>query len=375
MAGAVRQPIDIGSLSRYLGQHVTEIKLPIDVEQFGYGQSNPTYQLKARDGRKYVLRKKPPGPLLSKTAHRVDREHCIIHALEKTDVPVPKTYCFCENGDVIGTAFYIMEYLDGRIFEDASFPDVSASQRREMWHDAVRTLAKLHRVDPESVNLTNYGKLSGFYNRQLKTLSTISASQAETVDVETRELVGNIPHFEDTVAFLRDPKTQPKDRGTLIHGDYKIDNLVYHKTEPRVIGILDWEMSTIGHPLSDLSNLLSPYCFAVDPPDDKLQTRTNPAFSPSAHTPGLPLRSQCVSWYREVAGWDPAPELEWGDTFATFRNGVIMQGIAARYAQRQASSVKAKEIGDLMGPYGEFSWGLVERWRRKEAKQLQNAKL
>ncbi len=127
-------------------------------------------------------------------------------------------------------------------------------------------------------------------------------------------------------------------------------------------------MSTIGHPLSDLSNLLSPYSFAKNPPSDALSARTNPAFSPSADTPGLPSRSQCVQWYNEVAGWDPSSEVDWGDAFAAFRNGVIMQGIAARYAQRQASSEKAKEIGDLMGPYGEFSWGLIERWKEKAAK-------
>lgn len=127
-----------------------------------------------------------------------------------------------------------------------------------------------------------------------------------------------------------------------------------------------WEMSTIGHPLSDLSNLLSPYSFAVDPPNSAMTPRTNEAFKSSARTPGLPSRAQCAQWYAEVAGWDPAPELEWGDTFANFRNSVIMQGIAARYAQRQASSEKAKEVGSLMGPYGEFTWGLADRLMRRK---------
>lgn len=124
-------------------------------------------------------------------------------------------------------------------------------------------------------------------------------------------------------------------------------------------------MSTIGHPLSDLSNLLGPYSFAVDPPNAAMSVRTNPAFLPSAHTAGLPSRSRCAGWYDEIAGWDPTPELEWGDAFAAFRNSVIMQGIAARYALRQASSAQAKEIGALMGPYGEFSWGLIARWKGK----------
>lgn len=125
-------------------------------------------------------------------------------------------------------------------------------------------------------------------------------------------------------------------------------------------------MSTIGHPLSDLSNLLSPYCFAENPPNSVLSARVNTAFYPSAQTPGLPSRSQCVKWYADVAGWDPSAEVDWGDAFATFRNSVIMQGIAARYAVRQASSEKAKEIGDLMGPYGELTWSLIERWKDQE---------
>ena len=133
--------------------------------------------------------------------------------------------------------------------------------------------------------------------------------------------------------------------------------------------ISSWEMSTVGHPLSDLSNLLTPYCFAVNPPNSALSKRTSPAFIPSAQTPGLPTRSHCIIWYSEVAGWDPTPEMDWGDAFATFRNSVVMQGIAARYALRQASSAQAHEIGGLMGPYGEFSWGLIERWKEKAARK------
>ncbi|KAL9030266.1 MAG: hypothetical protein Q9196_001596 [Gyalolechia fulgens] len=301
MAGAVRQPVDVDSLSTYLGHNVPAIKLPIQIKQacgqpleFGFGQSNPTYQLIAADDKKYVLRKKPPGKLLSKTAHQVEREYRIIHALDKTDVPVPKTYCLCEDATVIGTPFYVMEFLDGRIFEDASFPAVRADERREMWYDAVQTLAKLHRLSPASVGLSDFGKPSGFYDRQLKTFSTISESQANTIDVETQIAVGQIPHFDDMVAFFSNPETQPRDRATLIHGDYKIDNLVFDRTEPRVIGILD-------------------------------------------------------------------PETGWGDAFGVFRNSAIMQGIAARYATRQASSARAGVYAAQMKPYGEFAWGLVDR--------------
>lgn len=139
--------------------------------------------------------------------------------------------------------------------------------------------------------------------------------------------------------------------------------------------VTSWEMSTVGHPLSDLSNLLSPYCFAESPPDSALSSRTNPAFKLGEETPGLPQRFQCLKWYADVAHWDPVAEIDWGDAFAFFRNSVIMQGIAARYALRQASSAKAKEIGDLMGPYGDFTWGLIERWEERQSGKNTRAKL
>ena len=208
--------------------------------QFGFGQSNPTYQLTSPNGQHYVLRKKPPGQLVSKTAHKVEREYRIIAALAATDVPVPKAYGLCEDGTVIGTPFYIMEFLDGRIFEDPIIPNVLPDQRRAIWADAVRTLAKLHRVDPRSVGLEGFGKSTGFYSRQVATWRTICNAQAAIADVETREPVGPLPHFDEMMDFFADEQRQPHDRGTLIHGDFKIDNLVFHKTEPRVIGILEY---------------------------------------------------------------------------------------------------------------------------------------
>ncbi|KAG9236307.1 putative acyl-CoA dehydrogenase family member 10 [Amylocarpus encephaloides] len=356
MAGAVRQPIDLQSLERYISQNVPEIKLPIDIKQFGFGQSNPTYQLTAINGVKYVMRKKPPGRLVSKTAHQVDREYRIIHALENTDVPVPRALCLCEDTSVVGTAFYIMEFLDGRIIEDPTMPDVTPAERTEMWHDAIRTLAKLHRINPTDVGLETYGKPSGFYDRQVKTFTTIEKAQAETVDIESKESVGRMPHIEDILSFFRDKKLQPKDRGNPIHGDYKIDNLVFHKTEPRVIGILDWEMSTIGHPLSDLVNLLTPYKLSVEEGWGLKSFR-------KGETPGLPTDTELVKWYAEVAGWDPTPELTWGIAFGFFRATCIFQGIAARYAVRQASSAQAKANAEQRHPMGKLAWKHVQKAR------------
>jgi aminoglycoside phosphotransferase (APT) family kinase protein len=297
------------------------------------------------------MRKKPPGKLLSKTAHQVDREYRIIHALENTDVPVPRALCLCEDDSVVGTAFYIMSFLKGRIYEDPALPDVSPEHRREMWKSAVTTLAK-------------FGRPSNFYNRQLKTFATLSQVQAKTLDAETKEPVGNIPHYDDMVAFFANPATQPKDRSTFVHGDYKIDNMVFHPTEPYVIGILDWEMATIGHPLSDVSNLLGPFTTASS---DKARSvgRANPAFVPGA-TPGMPTKAECLAWYEEVVGWKiSSTEMTWADAFNLYRASVIMQGIAARYAQRQASSTRAMEYGSQMKPWAEMCWDFLQDFKKQ----------
>jgi aminoglycoside phosphotransferase (APT) family kinase protein len=185
------------------------------------------------------MRKKPPGKLLSKTAHRVDREYRILHALEKTDVAAPKTYILCEDDSIIGTPFYVMSYLDGRIFEDPAIPGVSPEERTAMWHDAIRQLARFHRVSPASVGMGSFGKPTGFYNRQIALFKSLCLAQASAKDIETQQPVGQIPHFDETIKFFSQRRTQPRDRGTFIHGDFKIDNVVFHKTEPRVIGILE----------------------------------------------------------------------------------------------------------------------------------------
>ncbi|KAB8233590.1 hypothetical protein ETB97_011051 [Aspergillus alliaceus] len=350
MAGAVRQSIDLPSLERYIDQNVPDIKTPLDVKQFSFGQSNPTYLLTGANGGQYVLRKKPPGKLLSKTAHKVEREYKVIHSLEQTDVPVPKAYCLCEDSNVIGTPFYIMEFLDGRLFTDPAMPGVSVQERNALWKAAVQTLAKFHRVDPKSVGLERFGKPSGYYDRQISTFTAVSKAQSQAVDVETQEPVGELPHFMDMVRFFSNKSSQPKDRGTLVHGDYKIDNMIFHKTEPRVIGILDWEMATVGHPLSDFCNLTSPYY--LDGTD-----HTTESFQ---RVPGLPARDDCVRWYREVAGWDPTPDLPWGDAFFAWRLSIILQGVKARYALRQASSAQAHEHAKKTTPFALVAWERVE---------------
>lgn len=376
MAGPVRQPIDVAALEAYISRAVPDITPPLDVKQFGYGQSNPTYLLTSKPtGQRYVLRKKPPGKLVSKTAHKVEREYRIIHALRDTDVPAPRAYALCEDPAVIGTPFYIMQFLDGRIIEDPSIPGVSPHHRAEMWSDAIRTLAKLHSVDPARVGLGDFGRPHGFYNRQVKTWRTICEAQAAVTDVDTGLKVGHLPHFAQMTTFFEDPSSQPTDRGTLIHGDYKIDNLVFHKTEPRVIGILDWEMSTIGHPLSDLANALMPFSSArtVNGPPEARIPHAQAAFLPGA-TPGLPAPEQLASTYATAAGlgtgrWDGMEqELKWTLAFATFRLSAICQGIAARAAVRQASSANAQKLGNARGPVAELAWTLVQEFDQHQAR-------
>ncbi|KAG5981418.1 hypothetical protein E4U55_002951 [Claviceps digitariae] len=312
------------------------------------------------------MRKKPPGKLVSKTAHQVEREYRVLHALEKTDVPVPKTYCVCEDDSIIGTPFYIMEFLDGRIIEDFTLPGVTAQERTAMWRAAIETLARFHTVDYKAVGLERFGKPSGFYGRQVRTWSTICLAQEAIEDVETGKEVGRLPHFEAIVDFFMDERRRPGDRTTLVHGDYKIDNLVFHKTEPRVIGILDWEMSTVGHPLSDVCNLLMQY-YTCRHPDAGSQSAQG--FLPG-RTPGLPTEEQLLGWYADISGYDARRDMSWGMAFNVFKMAGVCQGIAARQARRQASSEKAMQHAVARGPLARFAWELAQEARAKSDAKL-----
>ncbi|KAL6241018.1 hypothetical protein RBB50_012113 [Rhinocladiella similis] len=355
----MRQPINLNALEEFLKSHVPEVRTLLRIEQFGFGQSNPTYRLTDTRGNHFVLRKKPPGKLLTQAAHQVEREYRVIKALNRTDIPVPKVYCLCEDPSVIGTPFYIMEFLDGRIYEDAYIPGVSAGERNAMWKQAVQTLARLHRLDPTAIGLAQFGKPKGFYRRQVRTLKGLHDSYAKVIDVDSKEPVGGIPGMDELLDFLGDAKLQPRDRGTLVHGDYKIDNLVFHKTKPVIIGILDWEISTIGHPLSDLSNLILPW--TVTQTSKEIKQHSHPAFSLDGGPPGLPSKAQCLEWYSEIVGWDPTTETAWADAFMVFRTSVMLQGIAARYAVRQARGEDSLVLGRERFPYGRAALKMIRK--------------
>lgn len=360
-------PLDTPALEGYVYKRVPIIEAPIKLEFFAGGQSNPTYKLEGYDDAKFVLRKKPPGKIFSSASHQVEREYRAMHALRTSDVPVPEVLCLCEDSSVIGTPFYVMEFLDGRIFKEAFIPDVSPTDRTEIWRQSIHTLAKLHRLNPLAVGFTT-GKPTGYYDRQISTLQALSSSYANTPDEETNEPVGDLPKIQEMLSFFRTKETRPQHRSCIVHGDYKIDNLIFHKTEPRVIGVLDWELCTLGHPLSDLSGVLLNWTVTNGP--GEVRTHSNATFrTGNTAYPGLPTKGQCLSWYHELVGWDPEPKMQWSDAFGVFRTGVQIQGIAARYAARQARDIEAKRIGEDCFPYAEMAWKVVYKFSKRRNKE------
>ena len=350
--------LDIPALEQYLATNVPSIKAPVSLEQFAGGQSNPTYKLTSKTGTKFVLRKKPPGKIVSSASHQVEREYKAMHALRSSIVPVPNVFCLCEDDSVIGTPFYIMEFLEGRIFKEAYIPGVSAIDRNEMWRQAIYTLAKLHSVDPIAVGFS-MGKPSGYYDRQLTTIESLSSAYTSTLDADTGKPVGHLPHIAEMLSFFKDKAAHPQHRSSIVHGDFKIDNLVFHPTLPKIIGVLDWELCTLGHPLSDLSGFLLNW--TVTNSHALVRTHYHAAFlDGDTKYPGLPSKQQCVAWYAEVAGWNPSKEMEWTDAFAMLRTAVQVQGIAARWAARQSRDVEAKRIGEDAIPYAEMVWSVVK---------------
>src|SRR5687768_7211202 len=232
--------IDDNALDRYLREHLPGYRGPFDIRQFEGGQSNPTYLLHTSD-RDYVLRKKPPGQLLP-SAHQVDREYRVMTALGDSDIPVPHTHLLCADPLVIGTPFFVMECMDGRVFRQPHLPGVSPEDRAAMYDDMADVLARLHRVDVRAAGLSDYGKPGNYYARQIARWSQQYLA-ARTDDIPAMDrlmqwLPAHIPPGDDTA---------------IVHGDYRVENLIFHPVEPRIVAIVDWELSTLGHPLADLA--------------------------------------------------------------------------------------------------------------------------
>ncbi|OLY80133.1 putative acyl-CoA dehydrogenase IBR3 [Smittium mucronatum] len=333
--------IDSVALGSYLEKSGMDIALPIICRKFSFGQSNPTFLIIDNKGKKFVVRKKPDGQLISKTAHAVEREYRIIKALgDNTQVPVPTTYLLCTDTSILGTPFYVMEFLDGRIFVNPLLPEVEPTERKLYWQELVNVLASLHSVDFIKIGLDGYGKAGGYYKRQCKSLLKVHDQQAASADRVTGVKVGPLPKFYDLIRWFNDDENLCPDDVTIVHGDYKLDNVVFHKTEPRIIGILDWELSTIGNPRADLANMTQ---YSIDFSKSKFDISSNNKNS-NVSPEFVPTEDQMVQMYCKASN-RPYPLLGWkyALAFSYLRNSVIGHGIAARVARGQASSLDAVE--------------------------------
>ncbi|RKO88431.1 kinase-like domain-containing protein, partial [Blyttiomyces helicus] len=305
--------IDKEKLEAYLVSRMpAPFALPLNVKQFKLGQSNPTYFLKDASGTRYVLRKKPPGTLISQTAHAVEREFQCLKALgSHTKVPVPKVYVLCEDVNVVGTPFYVMEFLDGRIFTDNLLQTVPKPDRKAYYFSIVETLARLHKANYKEIGLQNYGKAGGFYERQIRRLVQVSQAQGAVKDA-SGAAVGQLYKLEESIAWFK--KNQVPDEVTVCHGDFKLDNIVFSPKTSQVIGLLDWELSTIGHPLSDLANLLLPFYTPSKPFGSQLGLADLP------RPLDIPEADEIIREYCRQAGRPyPIPNWDFCVAFAFFR--------------------------------------------------------
>jgi aminoglycoside phosphotransferase (APT) family kinase protein len=315
---------------------------PIDVQQFAGGQSNPTFLVQSANHR-YVLRRKPPGKLLP-SAHAVEREYRVLAALADTDVPVAKTYALCEDSSVIGTAFYVMDYVEGRLFWDAALPEVAAPGRRAIYNEMTRVIAALHAVNYDAVALGDYGKPGRYIERQVsRWTQQYRAAETETIDA-----------MERLIEWL--PKHIPADEETsIVHGDFRLDNVIFHPREPRILAVLDWELSTLGHPLVDLAYLCMRYHLSAEL---FLGLRGLDVAALQ-----IPSEAECVADYCRRRGRVPVAPQEWTYylAFNMFRLAGILQGVLARAVQGNASSATALETGRRARPLAEQAWALVRQ--------------
>jgi aminoglycoside phosphotransferase (APT) family kinase protein len=324
-----------GSLAAWMAANVAEYHGPLQVREFVGGQSNPTYQL-VTPTHAYVLRRKPPGRLL-RSAHAVDREYRVISALHPTGFPVPRPYAFCADEAVIGTVFYVMEMVEGRILWDAALPDSAPDERRAIHAATLRTLADLHNADWRAIGLDGFGAPGNYMLRQIDRW-TKQYRASETARMET---------VERLIDWL--PRTAPEDdRTTIVHGDYKLGNMVMHGTQPRVAAVLDWELATLGNPLADFAYLMMPW---VNGPIAAVADL-------AAH--GIPTVDDCVEEYcRLTRRADGLPNLDWFFAFNFFRLAGILQGIVGRVRDGTANAPDAATMEARVPVLAETAWAFA----------------
>lgn len=327
---------DVGALARYMNAHVDGFRGPISVRQFVGGQSNPTYDLETA-GRRYVLRRKPPGRLL-RSAHAVDREYRVMTALRATGVPVPRTYALCEDAGLIGTPFYVMEYVDGRVFTDPRLPDLTPTERSAVYDAMNETMARLHGLDWRAAGLAAFGLPGRYVKRQIAGWTT-QYRASETKRIEAMERL---------IAWLPD-HLPAGDETTLVHGDFRLSNVLFHPDEPRIVAVLDWELSTLGHPLADFAYHCLPF---------RLRPDEFEGIGGAAEA-GLPSEAAYVAAYHQRTGRAPTDDWPFYVAYAMFRLAAILQGIQGRVATGTAAGQGAATFGRRASAVAEVGWALV----------------
>ena len=338
---------DIDTLTAWLTRNMEGFTGPMTVEMFKGGQSNPTYKL-ITPGASYVMRAKP-GPVakLLPSAHAIEREFAVMSGLYGTDVPVPRMHVLCEDESVIGRAFYVMECMQGRVLWDQSLPGMTPTERGAIYNEMNRVIAALHSVKFADRGLASYGKPGNYFDRQIGRWSkqyVASITQPiEEMDKLMQWLPANMP------ASARD-----ESKVSIVHGDYRLDNLVFHATEPRVIGLLDWELSTLGHPLADFSY----QCMSWHIPS----TLWRGIADKDLDGLGIPQESDYVRMYAERTGRDAAEHWDFYMAYNLFRMAAILHGVAQRAADGNANADDAVETGAKAGPLAELGWHRAQRY-------------
>ncbi|WER46597.1 phosphotransferase family protein [Cupriavidus sp. WKF15] len=331
---------DSSALAHYLLAHGLIDRPVLSVERFAGGQSNPTYRI-ACGPRQYVLRTKPQGHLVS-SAHAIDREYRVMEALQGSDVPVPRTFLYCEDASLVGSPFYVMEFLQGRVMFDQSLPGLSSAQRADVYREMNRVIAALHRVDYRAAGLGDYGKTGGYIARQVRRWTNQCRETGMDGNPALAALVDWLPHHI--------PEDDPT---SLVHGDYRLDNLVFHPTEPLVLGVLDWELSTLGHPLADLAY----HCISWHIPADLWRG----IGGLDLQALGIPDEATYLQWYGRGCGAQGIEHWDFYLAYNLFRLAAIMHGIAQRARSGNAAAADAVETGRKAIPLAELGWKYAMR--------------
>lgn len=334
-----RHAFDTAALERWMSDHVAGYAGPLSVNQFKGGQSNPTYELVTPE-RAYVLRRKPPGALLP-SAHAVDREFRVISALRDQGFPVARAHALCEDAGVIGSMFYVMDKVEGRIFWDLKLPGLAPDQRRAIYEAQTDALARLHSIDPQAAGLSDYGRPGNYFARQVNRWSKqYAASETQT-----------IPAMDRLMAFLP-ASLPPEGPARIVHGDWRLDNMILAPDRPKVLAVLDWELSTLGDPMADLSYYLIGWVIPA--------TQRNGLGGADLKALGIPTIEDTVDRYAAATGTRPA-DLDWLMAYNLFRLAAICQGIAGRVRDGTAASPQAAAMAAQVQPLSEAAWSFARK--------------